>query len=137
MMTRKGWGFASFNGVTLLWGMGCWLGPISSAGAEPPEESLTEAQLSFDTAPECPGAEYVEEKVAEWLAKPFAPQESLFAHAKSTFDGHFWHVSVEIRYGSTHGERQIKVETCTEAADFVAVSVALAMEPSRDFGKRS
>lgn len=40
-----------------------------------------------------------------------------------------WHVRTSIEYGSMRGERAVLVDTCSEAADFVALNVVLAVNP--------
>jgi hypothetical protein len=41
-----------------------------------------------------------------------------------------WHVAVDITYQGHHGQRQVMVSSCQDAADFVAVAVVLTVDPT-------
>lgn len=85
--------------------------------------------LEYSAAPECPGKPEIVAKLRTWLGDAFEPQKPLAARARASFDGSTWVVEVELSYGDAHGTRKVAVETCSEAADFVAVTIALSIEP--------
>lgn len=94
----------------------------------PLEESFS-LELSYLSAPECPDLVYIKKKLTGWLGEPLAFEKPLHVQAESRFDGKTWQVSVLLDYGGERGERVVALETCTEAADYIALSVALAVEP--------
>jgi hypothetical protein len=76
---------------------------------------------------ECPSADYVEGKVEEGLGGPVPSDVDLVARAEVVRFGAEWEVRVELRSRQGTGERRVRVRDCTEAADFVALAVTLAM----------
>lgn len=109
-----------------------YLGDVSQARAGdevvPGGESVD--WLEWTAAPECPTKSDIEAKVAGWLGDPFVPEHALDVAARATFQDGRWEVVVALTYNEKGGSRRVAVNTCSEAADFVAVSVALAIEPS-------
>ena len=96
----------------------------ASAGAQPAP------WLDWSPPPECPSAADIERRVAEWLGGPFPTDADIAVRTALTWNGALWEVAVEISFGDQSGTRQVAVRDCQEAADFVAVAVALAVDPS-------
>lgn len=86
--------------------------------------------LDWKPAPECPDGSYIEARVAEWLTGELPPKEQLSVRTQLTWDGKLWVVEVEVATGGQSGKRRVSVADCTDAADFVAVTVVLAVDPS-------
>lgn len=84
--------------------------------------------LEWRAPRECPSANYIEQRVSEWLAGEL-PKE-LNVHTHLTWNGEAWVVEVEVASGGQSGKRRVAVADCTDAADFVAVTVVLAVDPS-------
>lgn len=86
--------------------------------------------LDWSPPPECPTAGDIERRVAEWLGGPFPMDTEIVVRTALGWNGERWEVAVEISFDGRSGKRQVKVRDCQEAADFVAVAVALAVDPS-------
>lgn len=83
--------------------------------------------LSYSPPPECPSAQYIHERLVEWLGPDFST-EALRVQAQLAWENPKWRVNVLMDVGEAHGERTVAVSSCTEAADFVALSIALAVD---------
>lgn len=99
-----------------------WCAPTS---AEP-----TQSWLDWHAPPECPTAGDIERRVSEWLGGPVPTETEMAVRTALVWNGERWEVTVEISFGAQKGTRQVGVRDCQEAADFVAVAVALALDPS-------
>lgn len=93
-------------------------------GAEP------RAWLEWSPPPECPSARDIERRVAEWLGGPLPTNTNIVVRTELAWNGARWEVSVEVAFDGESGVRRVSVRDCQEAADFVAVAVALAVDPS-------
>lgn len=86
--------------------------------------------LDWNVPPECPPASVIEARVAEWLGGPLREPEELAVQANLSWKQPSWHVTVDITYQGHHGQRQVIVSSCQDAADFVAVAVVLTVDPA-------
>lgn len=114
---------------TLMWrglASALLIAPCSLAAVPGDEPSW----LHWAPPPECPKADYIAAQVAEWLGGPVPTDSGLEVDAQLTWTGARWEVSVNVAFDGSVGERRVAVDSCTEAADFVAVSVVLAVDPS-------
>ncbi len=96
-----------------------WSGP---AHADEP------AWLEWQAPPECPTGEHISKTLEGWLGRPFGADE---AQVTATVSGSAagWNVNVLVVQRDLRGERTMTTRTCIEAADFVALSIALAVDP--------
>jgi hypothetical protein len=86
--------------------------------------------LSWSPPPECPSQEYIEDRIREWLGGELPASAQLEVSARLTWvDSGQWEVQVDARLNGREGRRHITVEHCSEAADFVALAVVLAVNP--------
>lgn len=86
--------------------------------------------LSWSPPPECPTQEYIEGRIREWLGGGLPASAQLEVSARlSWVDSGRWDVHVLARLNGREGLRHITVEHCSEAADFVALAVVLAVNP--------
>jgi hypothetical protein len=80
--------------------------------------------------PECPQGDYIEEQLKRWLGDAYRLQDSeISADAAVGWVDAGWAVDLRLTRGAHESRRQVTVSTCTEAADFVAVSIALIEDP--------
>jgi hypothetical protein len=86
--------------------------------------------LAWEPAPECPDGAYIERRVSEWLAGGLPSKGQLAVRTNLTFDGAVWIVEVDVSLSGQSGKRRVAVADCNDAADFVAVTVVLAVDPS-------
>jgi hypothetical protein len=85
--------------------------------------------LKWDAPPECPGVAHLEARLTEWMGRSLDPDIDLQVRASITWKDGAWEVSTHFVYRQQVGERQVRVDTCTEAVDFVALTVVLAVDP--------
>lgn len=86
--------------------------------------------LSWSPPPECPTQEYIEDRIQEWLGGGLPASAQLEVSARlSWVDSGQWEVHVRARLNGREGRRHITVERCSDAADFVALAVVLAVNP--------
>jgi len=86
--------------------------------------------LSWSPPPECPTQEYIEGRITEWLGGELPASAQLEVSARlSWVDSGRWDVHVSARLNGREGLRHITVERCSDAADFVALAVVLAVNP--------
>lgn len=71
------------------------------------------------------------ERVRGWLGGRLPEQTDLRASGQVHWTGEQWEISVALRLGEATGERRVRVATCADAAEFLAVAIVLAVDPSR------
>ncbi len=86
------------------------------------------AWLKWQAPPECPSGEHIAKTLEGWLGRPFGTDEAQVTAAVSG-SATGWNVNVIVVQRDLRGERTMTTRTCIEAADFVALSVALAVDP--------
>jgi hypothetical protein len=96
----------------------------------PEREAAGHHWLTYEAPPECPQADYIEQKVLDWLKGPIPVASELSAKGEVRWVGGKWEVTVDLESRGARGLRKIAVDQCLEAADFVAVTVVLAVDPS-------
>ncbi len=94
----------------------------AQASAEP-------AWLTWKAPEECPSSADIEKKVVDLLGKGLDPVEMLHVEGGVGWSQSGWSVELDIQYGSASGHRAVVAKTCGEAADFVALSIGLAVHP--------
>jgi len=104
------------------------------APVEPSAPSFPPGWLEWSGPPECPGPEHVEARIVEWLGAPPASAAGLKAKSTVTWTGAGWQVEVVVTWSDRVGERRVRLESCRDAADLVALAVALAVNPDLDAG---
>ncbi|HEY6724513.1 MAG TPA: hypothetical protein VI197_10785 [Polyangiaceae bacterium] len=102
------------------------LGMLSTLSAS----AAPTAWLEWQAPPECPTASDIERRVSQWLGGPVPTDTDMAVRTALIWNGERWEVTVEIAFGGQKGTRQVTVRDCQEAADFVAIAVALALDPS-------
>jgi hypothetical protein len=86
--------------------------------------------LTWSAPPECPQAEHIEAQLKHWLGDEYEPAAGeVTSWATVTWRDEVWTVEVHLRRGDDESTRSVVVGSCTEAADFVALSVALLVNP--------
>jgi hypothetical protein len=100
----------------------------------PPEEETTATWLSWRPPPECPRADFVLERVRGWLGGTLPDPAGLRASGEVNWTGEQWEITVVLLMQGTRGERRVRVATCADAAEFLAVAIVLAVDPSRGAG---
>lgn len=86
--------------------------------------------LSWSPPPECPTQEYIEDRIIEWLGDELPASARLEVSARLAWvDSGQWEVHVSARLNGREGLRHITVERCSDAADFIALAVVLAVNP--------
>ncbi len=83
--------------------------------------------LDYSPPPECPSSDHIDARLVEWLGPRFSTQD-LQAKADLNWVNQSWRVVVELNVGGVLGERTVAVNSCSEAADFIALAVALAVD---------
>ncbi len=104
--------FATFSGTALA---------ASSGGSAP--------WLRYEPPPECPGESAVAARVAQWLNNAPVPAD-LAVKAEIAWVDDAWDVHVRVEQTGNAGEREVRVPSCADGADFVALTVVLAIDPS-------
>jgi hypothetical protein len=87
------------------------------------------AWLTWQAPPECPTEDHIAATLEGWLGRPFGAEEAQVT-ASVTANAAGWNVNVLVAQRELRGERTMRTRTCIEAADFVALSVALAVDPA-------
>jgi|GEM_PF-5050322 len=85
--------------------------------------------LTYSRPPECPGEEAVNSRLEEWIGGDGLTDAQLVVHAKVKWEEEYWTIDVRMNHGEVVGQRSVSVRTCAEAADFIAIVVALAVNP--------
>src|SRR5690606_36197462 len=109
--------FARLLGLPLIW-------PQIADAQEP-------GWLSWTAPPECPSAHDIEQRVGAWLGGAPSRASDLTVETALRWTEQKWEVTVDITLAGHSGTRRILVDTCQDAADFVAVAVVLAVDPAR------
>ena len=108
------------------------LGPTLACSLVSPATAQAEATswLAWSPPPECPTALDIERRVTQWLGGALPSDADLSVRTALAWNGERWEVTVEIAFEGESGQREVAVRDCQEAADFVAITVALAVDPS-------
>lgn len=93
-----------------------------------PSVSAEPSWLTWPSRDECPSVDDIERRVQELLRGPI-PTEGLHVDARAQLANNGWDVSVDVTLNDHAGRRSVTVSSCEQAADFVAVAVALAIDP--------
>lgn len=105
------------------------------AGAEEagrtPKSDVDAEWLVWSPPPECPGPAFVRERVRSWLGGRLPDPGALEARGHVQWSGEEWEIVVTLRVGEAEGERRVRVATCGDAAEFLAVAIVLAVDPER------
>lgn len=116
------------RGSTPLWR---WWGvsgmSVVALGLEPTAHAQP-TWLSWTSPDECPTGADIERRVAELLGGP-VPSDQLRVRAKGAPQKDRWVVDVEVTLARHTGKRRVTVSSCEQAADFVAVAIALVIDP--------
>lgn len=102
--------------------------PLVSHASEP-------TWLSWRAPPECPDPSYIQSKVTDWLEGPLPGPERLSVDGATHWTGERWRVSVNVALDGRPGRREVEVDRCSDAADFVALTVVLAVNPESALGE--
>lgn len=103
----------------------------AAAAARPPA-AFPPNWLDWSGPPECPGPDHVENRLVEWLGAPPSSSLGLEVQSRVVWTSGGWEVHVIVHVGERSGERRVRLESCSDAADFVALAVALAVNPDLD-----
>jgi len=111
--------------------------PSAAADPEPGRSGAAERRngfppnwLSWSPPPECPNQEYIEGRILEWLGGELPASAELEVNARVAWvDSGQWEVHVRAQLNGREGVRSITVQRCGDAADFVALTVVLAVNP--------
>ncbi len=87
--------------------------------------------LTWEPPPECPAATFIVQRVEEWLGGPIPGSTDLNVDTRLAWAEEQWEITVVVNHEGATGQRHVAVASCQEAAEFVAVAVVLAMDPSR------
>ena len=77
----------------------------------------------------CPDRTSIEARVVELLGRSVPSPAELDVRAVITFDAPDWEVDVTLAAGDARGTRRVRAATCADVADFVAITVVLAIDP--------
>lgn len=122
-------GTARSTVTSLLGGLLLWWGPALAEEPQNAPKPTENTWLAWSAPEECPGPDQIQKRLQEWLKAPLKPQHELKVVASATSHEGLWLISVDFSYGSDQGTRQVSLENCSEGADFVALTVALAIDP--------
>jgi len=86
--------------------------------------------LEWSAPAGCPVRGDIERRVTKWLGNPLPDDGELFVHTQLVRSGRRWNVAIEISLRGQTGERRVTVSSCEAAAEFVAIAVVLAVDPS-------
>jgi hypothetical protein len=86
--------------------------------------------LQWDAPPECPKSDDIRKQIEAWLEGPIPTDTGLAVQTKLSWSGSRWEVRVRVAFDGHAGQRSVAVADCSDAADFVAVAVVLALDPS-------
>lgn len=89
------------------------------------------AWLHWDPPPECPTKAEVEARVVELLGGPLPALGELAVGTRLQWQDASWRLQVDVAYDGHSNTREVSVDRCTQAAEFVAVAVVLALDPAR------
>lgn len=88
------------------------------------------AWLNWSAPPECPTAGDIERRAVELFGGPIPKDRPLAVATDLRWNGARWEIALEITLDEHRGEREVTLASCAEAADFVAVAVVLALDPT-------
>ena len=88
------------------------------------------AWLEWSPPPECPPKSHIVQRVNEWLDGVPRRNDVKVETNLSWHEGR-WNVVVDVAFDGHIGTRAVAVADCSEAADFVAIAVVLAIDPAR------
>lgn len=108
-----------------------FVGLLLAPGSSSAEElSPGDKWLTWSAPQECPQADHIEAQLRRWLGDDYDPAAGeVTSSATVTWQDEEWTVEVHLRRGDDESRRSVVVGSCTEAADFVALSVALLVNP--------
>jgi len=86
--------------------------------------------LDWSAPPECPTVSDIEQRAVELFGGPLPRDRGLAVATELIWTGKDWEIAVELALDGHRGRRQVTVGRCTQAADFVAVAVVLAVDPA-------
>lgn len=91
---------------------------------------MSDKWLTWSAPPECPQTDHIEAQLRHWLGENYDPSAGeVVSSATVTWKDEEWTVDVHLRRGDDESTRRVVVGSCAEAADFVALSVALLVNP--------
>lgn len=85
--------------------------------------------LRWSPPPECPPKSHIIGRINDWLGGP-PKNDNLRVEANLHWNEERWEVVVNVAFDGHAGTRAVAVTDCSEAADFVAVAVVLAIDPA-------
>jgi hypothetical protein len=85
--------------------------------------------LTWRAPLECPSAVDVAQRTEQTLGAGIESTEPLRVDARVTLQQNRWFVALSIQYAGGTGTREVDFETCDEVGNFVALTVALALDP--------
>jgi len=103
---------------------------VASVLATSPARADDAQWLEWSPPPECPTREYILQRIEEWLGGALPNDAGLAVDTSLEWTGSSWQVNVRVSFDGHTGQRSVAVTGCSEAADFVAVAVVLAVDPS-------
>ena len=86
--------------------------------------------LRWSAPPECPTASDIGQRADELFGGSLPSDRGLAVATDLRWTGERWEIAVDVELDGHRGQRQVTVDTCSQAADFVAVAVVLAVDPS-------
>lgn len=111
-----------------------WLRPWACLFVTLISTSVSSAQtdaawLHWSPPPECPPKSHITGRIDDWLGG--APKnDNLRVEAALHWNEERWEVVVNVAFDGHTGTRAVAVTDCSEAAEFVAVAVVLAIDPA-------
>jgi len=97
----------------------------------PDEPAGAPSWLRLTAPPDCPRTGEVPARIVEWLGRPVPSDLDLDVEAAVTFSYPYFQVDLALRVGTFSGVRRIETESCAAAFDFIALTVVLAIDPTR------
>ena len=85
--------------------------------------------LEWSAPPGCPQSTDIERRVNEWVGGSLPEDGDLSVRTTLSRSAKQWDVGVVISREGQTAERRVSVSSCAAAADFVAIAVALAVDP--------
>jgi hypothetical protein len=86
--------------------------------------------LTWSAPPECPTASDIGRRVTELYGGALPRNRHLAVATRLSWTGAQWFIAVDVTLDEQRGERRVTVDSCAQAADFVAVAVVLALDPT-------
>lgn len=126
-----------FGRLLILMLVGTTFTATGLAANTPEASALAEHQASWLTwspPPECPLAQDIQRQVEQWLDGALPSDRGLLVKGQVHWTGQHWLTSVAVTLDGVTREREVQVPTCSDAADFVALAVVLAIDPDNPQG---